>query len=74
MFLRNFIQEVPYKEINIKIVRLDVSSSGDQKNDKNPFTISLQTELNNADELKKNQFLNKKRRNIMLTFLYMKQN
>lgn len=39
-----------YKEINIKIVRLDVSSSGDQKNDKNPFTISLQTELNNADE------------------------
>lgn len=46
-----------YKEINIKIVRLDVSSSGDQKNDKNPFTISLQTELNNADEfLKKSIF------------------
>lgn len=38
-----------------------MSSIGDQKNDKNPFTISLQTELNNADELKKkNQFLNKK--------------
>lgn len=46
-----------YKEINIKIVRLDVSSIGDQKNDKNPFTISIQTELNNADEfLKKINF------------------